>query len=115
MSRKTFFKSLGAVLLLLLVVVYMGYQVMENLTEKIVTADALEVTAQDKISPTGIFVRRETPLYPQHGPPTGSWRTFWPRARPWPSSSPMKTGWSSIASPSLCGRRSKALNTPSPI
>lgn len=67
MSRKTFFKSLGAVLLLLLVVVYMGYQVMENLTEKIVTADALEVTAQDKISTTGIFVRQETPLYPQQG------------------------------------------------
>lgn len=67
MSRKTFFKSLGAVLLLLLVVVYMGYQVMENLTEKIVTADALEVTAQDKISATGIFVRQETPLYPQQG------------------------------------------------
>ncbi len=67
MSRKTFFKSLGAVLLLLLVVVYMGYQVMENLIEKIVTADALEVTAQDKISATGIFVRQETPLYPQQG------------------------------------------------
>lgn len=67
MSRKTFFKSLGAVLLLLLVVVYMGYQVMENLTEKIVTADALEVTAQDKVSATGIFVRQETPLYPQQG------------------------------------------------
>ena len=67
MSRKPFFKSLGAVLLLLLVVVYMGYQVMENLTEKIVTADALEVTAQDKISATGIFVRQETPLYPQQG------------------------------------------------
>ena len=67
MSRKTFFKSLGAVLLLLLVVVYMGYQVMENLTERIVTADALEVTAQDKISTTGIFVRQETPLYPQQG------------------------------------------------
>lgn len=67
MSRKTFFKSLGAVLLPLLVVVYMGYQVMENLTEKIVTADALEVTAQDKISATGIFVRQETPLYPQQG------------------------------------------------
>ena len=67
MSRKTFFKSLGAVLLLLLVVVYMGYQVMENLTEKIVTADALQVTAQDKVSATGIFVRQETPLYPQQG------------------------------------------------
>ncbi|RHO53169.1 hypothetical protein DW094_12445 [Ruminococcaceae bacterium AM07-15] len=67
MSRKTFFKSLGAVLLLLLVVVYMGYQVMENLTEKIVTADALQVTAQDKISANGIFVRQETPLYPQQG------------------------------------------------
>ena len=67
MSRKTFFKSLGAVLLLLRVVVYMGYQVMENLIEKIVTADALEVTAQDKISATGIFVRQETPLYPQQG------------------------------------------------
>lgn len=67
MSRKTFFKSLGAVLLLLLVVVYMGYQVMENLTEKIVTADALEITAQDKISTNGIFVRQETPLYPQQG------------------------------------------------
>ena len=67
MSRKTFFKSLGAVLLLLLVVVYMGYQVMENLTEKIITADALQVTAQDKVSATGIFVRQETPLYPQQG------------------------------------------------
>ena len=67
MTRKTFFRSLGAVLLLLLVVVYMGYQVMENLTEKIITADALEITAQDKVSTTGIFVRQETPLYSQQG------------------------------------------------
>lgn len=51
----------------MLVVVYMGYQVMENLTEKIITADALEITAQDKVSTTGIFVRQETPLYSQQG------------------------------------------------
>lgn len=51
----------------MLVVVYMGYQVMENLTEKIITADALEITAQDKISTNGIFVRQETPLYSQQG------------------------------------------------
>lgn len=51
----------------MLVVVYMGYQVMENLTEKIITADALEITAQDKVSTNGIFVRQETPLYSQQG------------------------------------------------
>ena len=51
--------------MVLVVLVYMGYQVTTNLSQRIVTADAVEVTAEDKISTSGVFVRRETPVYAQ--------------------------------------------------
>lgn len=65
MKRKTFFSYIGAIAVVLVVLVYMGYQVTTNLSQRIVTADAVEVTAEDKISTSGVFVRRETPVYAQ--------------------------------------------------
>ncbi len=67
MKRKTFFAYIAVALLALVVLGYMGYQVIANFTEKIVTADAVKVTAEDKISTSGIFVREETPVYAQEG------------------------------------------------
>ncbi len=47
---------------LLLVVIYILYQVTANLTQQIRTVDALEVTVEDKISARGFFIRRQVPV-----------------------------------------------------
>lgn len=67
MKRKTFFTYVAVALLAMVVLGYMGYQLIANFSEKIVTADAVKVTAEDKISTSGIFVREETPVYAQEG------------------------------------------------
>ena len=59
MDMKRFFSA--AVVLLLLV--YIGYQVSQNLTEQIETIDALIVEAVDKTTCEGIFVRNVQPVY----------------------------------------------------
>lgn len=56
---KRFFSA--AVVLLLLV--YIGYQVSQNLTEQIETIDVLIVEAVDKTTCEGIFVRNVQPVY----------------------------------------------------
>jgi hypothetical protein len=47
-------------LLVIALLGYTGYQVIENLTRQIRTVDALEVTVEDKISATGWFIRGQT-------------------------------------------------------
>lgn len=41
----------------------MGYQIFVNLTDKVVTADATAVTAEDKLTADGVFIRAEQPVY----------------------------------------------------
>ena len=67
MTRKAFFTALGAAAFALLVVVYMGYQVFANFSQKIITADAVKVVAEEKISSSGVFIRQEQLVYPQEG------------------------------------------------
>lgn len=67
MKKNQVFISLGALGLFLLFVVYLGFQVFSNLTDKITTSDALMVEVEDKISCEGVFIRAEQQLYGQTG------------------------------------------------
>lgn len=48
---------IGAALLVVLFLVYIGFQVANNLSEQTVTIDAVEVTVEDKVSAEGAFLR----------------------------------------------------------
>lgn len=67
MTRRQFFTSAAVVLLAALTILYMGYQVAVNLSEKIITADAVAVTAEDAFSVNGIFIRSEQLIYAESG------------------------------------------------
>lgn len=67
MTRKQVFTSAAALLFALLTACYMGYQVAVNLSEKIITADAVSVTAEDVISADGVFIRSEQLIYAEAG------------------------------------------------
>lgn len=56
-------KKLLSVLVVLLLLVYIGYQVTANLTEQIETIDALMVEVEDKETCEGFFVRSIQPVY----------------------------------------------------
>lgn len=56
-------KRLFSAAVVLLLLVYIGYQVSQNLTEQIETIDALMVEAQDKTTCEGIFVRDVEPVW----------------------------------------------------
>ena len=63
MKWKNRLAVLGAALLVLVFLVYLGYQVSQNLSDRIVTIDAIEVTVEEKISAEGAFLRAQTPVY----------------------------------------------------
>ena len=67
MTRRQVFTSTAALFFALLVVCYMGYQVTVNLSEKIITADAVSVTAEDVIAADGVFIRSEQLVYAEAG------------------------------------------------
>ena len=59
MRIKAIAGRLAAALLVLLFLVYIGFQVFSNLSERIVTVDATVVTVEDKLSVEGVFVRAQ--------------------------------------------------------
>ena len=67
MKKNQVFASLGAGALFLLFLIYLGFQVFSNLTDRITTSDALLVSVEDKISCEGVFIRAEQPLYGKSG------------------------------------------------
>lgn len=67
MTQKQVFTSAAALVFALLVVCYMGYQVAVNLSEKIITADAVSVAVEDVISADGVFIRSERLVYAEAG------------------------------------------------
>ncbi len=60
--KKTALSTLCTIAFLLVVVVYILYQVSANLTQQIRTVDALEVTVEEKLSARGFFIRRQIPV-----------------------------------------------------
>ena len=50
-------RQITSAIAVLLLLVYIGYQVILNLTDSIVTMEALSVTVEDKVTCDGIFVR----------------------------------------------------------
>ena len=67
MTRRQVFTSTAALFFALLVVCYMGYQVTVNLSEKIITADAVSVTAEDVIAADGVVIRSDQLVYAEAG------------------------------------------------
>lgn len=67
MKWKNRLAMLGAAVLVLVFLAYLGYQVTENLGDQIVTVDAIEVTVEEKISADGAFLRRQTPVAGSEG------------------------------------------------
>ncbi len=59
MKKNAMWGRIGVFALLLLFLVYIGYQVSQNLSEKITTIDALMVDVEDSISAEGVFVRSQ--------------------------------------------------------
>ena len=116
MKRKTFFSYIGAIAVVLVVLVYMGYQVTTNLSQRIVTADAVEVTAEDKISTSGVFVRRETPVYAQaQGGTVEFLASDGEKVSKSPAFSAMKISWRCTGNRWRWPKRSTASITPLPI
>ncbi len=60
MRRSNAISAIFTTVLLLTFFVYLGYQVSENLSNPILTTDALELDVEDKISTEGYFIRSET-------------------------------------------------------
>jgi len=67
MKKNQVLASLGAAGLFLLFVIYLAFQVFNNLTDRITTSDALMVEVEDKISCEGVFIRAEQQLFGQSG------------------------------------------------
>lgn len=67
MKKNQVLTSVGAAALFLLFLIYLGFQVFSNLTDRITTSDALLVEVEDKISCEGVFIRAEQQLYGQTG------------------------------------------------
>ena len=58
-------RKITSAIAVLLLLVYIGYQVILNLTDSIVTMEALSVTVEDKVTCDGIFVRTMDAVYGQ--------------------------------------------------